>query len=113
MGQIKDAMIDFCELAVQGINDANSRDSKFESVMDRLIDGDPELENAFVSFLQVRRIITRINGAAGVQRLRWATKLWNAIDCMARPEAAWNLMAREIPDVFYDRSSVNCMKFTY
>lgn len=111
MGQIKDAMIDFCELTVQGINSA--AECEFESVMDRLIAGDPELEDAFESFLQVQRIISRISGANGEQRLRWATKLWNAIDCMARPEAAWNLMAREIPDVFYDGSSVNCMKFTY
>lgn len=111
MGQIKDAMIDFCELTVQGINGAD--EFEFESMMDRLIAGDPELEDAFESFLQVRRIISRITGTIGEQRLRWATKLWNAIDCMARPEAAWNLMAREIPDVFYDSSSVNCMKFTY
>lgn len=113
MGQIKDAMIDFCELQVHGIRCLDKRDSAFQSVMDRLISGDRELGYAFQNFLKVRRIISRISGAMGEQRLRWATKLWNAIDCMARPEAAWNLMARELPDVFYNESSVNCMKFTY
>ena len=62
--------------------------------------------------LRVQRILERIDATTGERRLRWATKLWNAIDCMESPEVYWQLMLRELPDCF-DRPSVNCLRFTY
>jgi len=61
---------------------------------------------------RVARIIATIQQTTGERRLRWSTKLWNAIDYFDLPEELWELMLEQLPDAFYARC-VNCMRFTY
>lgn len=118
MSKFKDAMIDFCELSAAAVAGQMRRKVEFELTMNRLIGMDGVEQAVFYQFLKAMRIVERIKAASGERRLRWATKLWNAIDCIDRPEALWALMERELPDVFYTKSAtlggtINCLKFTY
>ena len=96
MGRIKEMMMDFCDCA----------EIPFDEI------DNPAVYAAFKDFCHVASIIKRIQLSSGERRLRWSTKLWNAIDCMEAPEPHWRLMLHELPDCF-DRHSVNCLKFTY
>jgi len=61
---------------------------------------------------RVERIIATIQQTTGERRLRWSTKLWNAIDYTDSPEDCWQLMLEQLPDAFYARG-VNYIRFTY
>lgn len=112
MSQIKIVMADFCDLAVSNTEGELQREIEFELTMDLLMDAAPAEMETFRTFIKATRIVERIKAATGERRLRWATKLWNTIDCMDRPEALFALMLRELPDCFYEQSP-NGLKFTY
>lgn len=113
MSKMADAMIDFCELSVQGEHSFWNRSGAeiFDDMM-LAISTEYEESEAFKDFLKTKRTVARIKAATGERRLRWATKLWNTIDCMDRPEALFALLVRELPDCFYEQSP-NGLKFTY
>lgn len=113
MGQIKDMMIDFCELTVQSSRSLTWQPVDFDTVMNRLIEGHVETTADFWEFVRVSMIIWKISRQSGRRQLRWATKLWNAIDCLSAPEVPWLLMARELPNVFHDTTNGGSIKFTY
>jgi len=116
MSRMNDAMIDFCELSVANVAGDMRKEVEFELTMKRLIDMDRGEQAAFYQFLKAMRIVERIKAAAGERRLRWATKLWNAIDCIPadlRPDTLWALMLRELPDCYCDNAGPNGLKFTY
>jgi hypothetical protein len=112
MSRMNDAMIDFCELATANVAGELRKAVQFEVTMHKLVHMQPGEIAAFGMFLKAMRIVKRIKAATGEQRLRWATKLWNTIDCMDQPEALFALVVRELPDCFYE-ASPNGLKFTY
>ena len=112
MGAYKRLIEDYADLQTQQVTELPDRWAAYDAAFEAVCD-DPQ-RSGFVAFVKTLRIVRRIQNCQDEHRkLRWATKLWNAIDCLSNPEACWALMSRELPEVFYDGSSANCMRFTY
>ena len=105
MSKMNDAMIDFCELSVANIAGNLRKDVEFELTMNRLLMKDINEQAIFGRFLKTVRIVERIKSATGYRTLRWARKLFGAIermDASQRPELFWRLIDRELSDCFDD-----------
>lgn len=62
---------------------------------------------------KVWSICKQIQKQTGERRLINATRLWNAIDNLKRPEDCWAFQAFLLPDCFDDPTDVNTIRFTY
>lgn len=112
MGTVKMLMEDYCELATRPIENSADRCRAFDKLFAQLCSATGIWPAEMRSFFKVKDAIERMQPTTGERRLRWATKLWNAIDHTDNPEPLWLLMQDSLPDVFYADGS-NCMKFTY